>query len=382
MSAVGRYMETVLPVLLACTPAVCLSGETDKLITTAQLEKTVRQHEIPGIGVCVVNYGRVVQVEVVGERKAGSGNFMQDTDLFHIGSCTKFMTVCLAQIAVEEGRLKWDASLGALGDRLRVPVDPLLQTITLDELVTCTAGFPEDRGPAAWPDGLLTRLYSFNTNPRDGRRLLAKVRLENAGGVRKDGKYRYSNLGFCLAGIFIEEAYDRPFEDLMREKLFTPLGMASAGFGAPVWIDSEDQPWGHRDGRPASSGQEADNPQAIGPAGTVHMNLQDMGRYLLFMLGHEDVLSQPIVRRLLQPSSNADFARGWTSTECEWANGTVWIATGSNTQFFTMFLVAPEIDFAIAVSVNSGDDAASKACQDVTNGVVERLQANNKRSRQ
>ncbi len=370
-------MKTVVALLLAWVVSVSTvaAEERGSTITRSQILAVLKEHRVPGLGVCIVRDGRIVQIETEGLRKLGSDNAMGREDLFHIGSCTKFMTACLAQIAVQEGRLAWDATLGQLGNSLDLRVHPNLKDIDLEQLIMCTSGLPEDREPSVWPDGLLSDLYAFNDNPRAGRRLLARTRLKNAGEVVRDGKYRYSNLGYCLAGVFIEEAYDRPFEDLMREKIFVPLEMNSAGFGAPVWIDAQKQPWGHSGGRPAPAGREADNPLAIGPAGTVRMNLEDMGRYLQFVLGRSEILPQTTLRQLLQPPANSEFARGWLSRERDWAKGRIWLTTGSNTYFFTMFLVAPNIGFAVAVSVNSGDDAAAKACQDVVTCAVEGLKA-------
>lgn len=44
----------------------------------------------------------------------------------------------------------------------------------------------------------------------------------------------------------LETLAKKPWEDLMRERLFKPLGMDSAGFRAP----KPDQPWGHVNGTP------------------------------------------------------------------------------------------------------------------------------------
>lgn len=47
------------------------------------------------------------------------------------------------------------------------------------------------------------------------------------------GTYEYSNLGYMVAGAMAEKLTGKSWENLMRVKLFNPLGMTSAGFGAP-----------------------------------------------------------------------------------------------------------------------------------------------------
>jgi len=42
-----------------------------------------------------------------------------------------------------------------------------------------------------------------------------------------------------------ERVTDRSWEELLKERLFEPLQMTTAGFGHPGRARSVDQPWGH-----------------------------------------------------------------------------------------------------------------------------------------
>ena len=74
-----------------------------------------------------------------------------------------------------------------------------------------------------------------------------------------------------------ERVTARTWESLMQELLFAPLGIASAGFGPPGVPGELDQPWGHQ--RDPDSGNwvpsQLDNAAAPGPAGTVHITIED-----------------------------------------------------------------------------------------------------------
>src|SRR6185503_3593478 len=104
--------------------------------------------------------------------------------------------------------------------------------------------------------------------------------------VSKPGTtYLYANAGFAIAGAMAEALSDKPWEDLMRQRIFDPLGMKAAGFGAPGDAASLDQPRGHRaDGTPVHPGPGADNPAAIGPGGTVHCAIEDWAKFIAFHL--------------------------------------------------------------------------------------------------
>ena len=49
----------------------------------------------------------------------------------------------------------------------------------------------------------------------------------------KAGDFAYSNLGFIIAGAIAEARTGKSWEDLIREQIFAPLGIKSAGFGPP-----------------------------------------------------------------------------------------------------------------------------------------------------
>ena len=57
--------------------------------------------------------------------------------------------------------------------------------------------------------------------------------LKDAPANRPGSTYAYSNVGYALAGLMAEQVTGESWETLMRQRLFEPLGMASAGFGSP-----------------------------------------------------------------------------------------------------------------------------------------------------
>ena len=51
--------------------------------------------------------------------------------------------------------------------------------------------------------------------------------------VTSRGSFNYSNQGYVVAGAMMETIVGTPFETLLQEQLFAPLGMTSTGYGAP-----------------------------------------------------------------------------------------------------------------------------------------------------
>lgn len=362
----AKYLSMALMISLLGT------GKAEEFILNETLEELRSRHQIPGIGVCVLA-DNVVHIQTCGVRKSNTRNLISKDDLFHIGSCAKFMTACLVQMAVEEKKLKWSSTMEELCERHGLSVSNHLRTATIFDLVSCTSGLPEDRQPAAWPPGLLEDLYAYNSYPDKGREILSRRVLSHPYEGDRDGQQRYSNIGYCLLGHWLEKEYAEPFEELMIRKIFRPLDMTSAGFGAPVWVNRENQPWGHAGRAPTSEDEKADNPLALAPAGTVRMSLQDMGRWLNFVLDRKQLFNAPTFEAMLTPTQDGEYINGWITKHASWANGRIWIATGSNTQFFTLFVVAPHRNFAVAIAINSGDEAAGQLAGTVANECILRL---------
>jgi CubicO group peptidase (beta-lactamase class C family) len=182
----------------------------------------------------------------------------------------------------------------------------------------------------------------------------------------------------------LEKAAGKSWEELMRAMLFTPLGMESAGFGAPATLGRVDQPWGHAKGllsgiKAVSPGPRADNPAAIGPAGTVHCSLPDLARYVVFHLTGEEGASKLLKAeafRKLHTSAGADYALGWIVLEREWAGGRALMHNGSNTMFYAVVWMAPDRDCAVIVATNVGVNAAAAGCDEAAAKLIQKFFSN------
>lgn len=130
------------------------------------------------------------------------------------------------------------------------------------------------------------------------------------------GTLLYSNAGYIVAGAMLETVTGVPWETLIQQEVFAPLGMNATGLGAPGSPVTPDQPWGHE--RQADKwvaiepGPLADNPAALGPAGTVHSTLGDFARYpsahLAGARGGTAYLTKTSFEKLHTPAPGTDAA--------------------------------------------------------------------------
>eukprot|EP01124_Arcella_intermedia_P032302 TRINITY_DN7505_c0_g1_i4.p1 TRINITY_DN7505_c0_g1~~TRINITY_DN7505_c0_g1_i4.p1 ORF type:complete len:448 (-),score=100.34 TRINITY_DN7505_c0_g1_i4:16-1359(-) len=150
------------------------------------------------------------------------------------------------------------------------------------------------------------------------------------------GKFSYSLVGVGLACLVLEEVTKRAFEDLMRENVFGPLGMQSAGFGTPDigFLHKTppkegkvvpNQPWGHYRGlfqRRTICVPPWSEEYGAFSAGDVHLNMQDWLKFLGATIALSRTTSpQPPWYARGEPISVMDprlgYQRGWAITDTE-----------------------------------------------------------------
>jgi CubicO group peptidase (beta-lactamase class C family) len=184
--------------------------------------------------------------------------------------------------------------------------------------------------------------------------------------------YIYSNAGYSVAGVIAEQAMKTPWETLMKEMLFEPLRMKTAGFGAMGTPGRIDEPWQHviKDDKlfAVEPGRLSDNPPVLGPGGTIHCSIRDWAKFVIEHLqGASDagsLLKGETIELLHTPSFGGDYASGWVVTKRDWGGGKVLTHTGSNNMSFAVVWMAPKRDFAVLVASNQGGGDVAKACDE------------------
>lgn len=342
------------------------------------LEPIRVEYGLPGLSAAVIRGDAVVAVGAVGFRKEGATVRITPSDKFHIGSCTKSMTATTAAMLVQEGKLSWGTTIEDVFPELKESMHPDYRLVTLDQLLRHRGGMPNE----LIKDDLWNRIWQ-NTQimtPVEQRCFLVREVLKQGPEVKPGEKFIYSNAGYAVAGAMMEKITGEPWELLMQRYIFLPLKMDSAGFGPPAKPGQTDQPWGHilenDKWKPIPPGPGADNPAAIGPAGTVHCSIYDLAEYASFHLmaekGKGHLLNGDSFDKLHVAVSGQDYALGWGVLERGWGGGTVLSHSGSNTMFFSVIWIAPRKDFAVVVACNAGGDRAAKGCDQAASKLIQK----------
>jgi len=328
---------------------------------SARLAALLEEHDVPALGAGALRDGKLVALGAAGVRKRGSDAAVTVDDRWHLGSCTKAMTATLLGILTDEKRLHFDLALGEVLKEPEFELSPECAPITLRQLLEHRAGLSTRIPPLIW-----ARMWAAS-DQHAVRSEAVRALLLGAPPRAPGEAFEYANSGYMIAGVVAERVTGKDWETLMRERIFTPLGMTSAGFGAPGDAAELDQPWGHRadgDHDPVPPGRTGDNPPSLGPAGTVHASLRDWSR---FLAQHADAASDKTLvsaqtLAALHDPGDDDYALGWKVTKRQWAKGKVLTHTGSNTMWFAVAWVAPGRGLAVFATCNQGGDDAARAC--------------------
>ena len=314
------------------------------------LTQRIEDDTSPGMIAAIMDSEGVRAIAAAGVRKADDSQQFLETDAVHLGSMTKAMTSTMLATLVADGTFAdgWETTIGSVFPELLEEIDVNFHAVSLWQLVSMASGLKRN-AESYWAYrhlDIVAQRYEI-------------VRANLAGPpVVPAGEYSYSNLAYVVAGAMAEKLTGKSWETLMRERIFQPLGMSSAGFGTPGTPGELDQPWGHR--RDSDTGNWApsqeDNAQALGPAGTVHLTIIDWAQFAALWLPAKAplILDQGRIDHLITPVSGT-YAAGWGVVQRSWANGVAIAHSGSNTLWYATGWIAPAIDRAYFVAANAAE---------------------------
>jgi CubicO group peptidase (beta-lactamase class C family) len=218
---------------------------SEKLAAIAPLlQNVVDAGDLSGFVTLIFRKGEIAQVNTLGHRDIATKAPMTRDTLFRIASMTKPVTSAVALMLMEEGKLrledpvtKWVPELadrrvlknaeGSLDETYPSPRD-----ITIEDIFTHRSGLSyafSAVGPISKAyDKALGDVLNNNTTPDAWLKALGTLPLLYAPGERLHYSVSTDVLGFIVGRI-----ENKPFRDVLMERLFKPLGMPDTDFYVP-----------------------------------------------------------------------------------------------------------------------------------------------------
>ncbi len=339
----------------------------------AVIEKAVADFNVPGLGIAIVAGGEVVLARGFGHRDRENDLPMTPDTLFAIGSTTKAMTATVLGMMADEGKLDWDEPLVRYLPSFRLADPTVTARITARDLVTHRSGMP--RHDLLW--------YSNNEGTR--AEMIARfAHLELTGDLRE--RYQYNNLMFMTAGHLAGQLADTTWEEVMRTRLFAPLGMTRSNFAVAASQSDDNHALPYRE---TDSDELVRIPfrsiDLIGPAGSVNSSVNEMAQWLRFNLsggqvGDEQLILASTLADLHTPHMSIPPA-GPDARVSQNAYGMGWVVDvyrghrrvhhgGGIDGFSTAVSFFPDDDFGIVAFTNRGSGLGGLVSQTAADRVL------------
>jgi CubicO group peptidase (beta-lactamase class C family) len=195
---------------------------------TASLAEWMEEYRVPGVGIAVIDDCEIDWAKGYGRIHAGREVEVRTETYFEAGSVTKLLTAALVLKLVEQGELDLDRDVGDYLESWSIPSSPLRRgkEVTLRMLLSHQSGLCDSTagGGFSVEAGRVPTLVDV----LEGRSpaVNAPARLEAEPGTR----WQYSNFGYVVIQLLLEDHLQRPYTELMQEHLFGPLGMTRSTF--------------------------------------------------------------------------------------------------------------------------------------------------------
>jgi CubicO group peptidase (beta-lactamase class C family) len=267
---------------------------------------------IPGAALAVVCGSDVVHTKGYGYRSLEPRTSMTGSTIYPIASTTKAFNATLIGMLVDEGSLAWDAPVQSYLPQFRLGGPIVSATVTIRDLLAMRTGLPRHD-------------WSWIENPVTRGELVARLGLlPLSAGFRE--KFQYNNLTATTAGYLAEVVTGRRWEELIQERILSPLKMHATTFERPATGELTASYHENRS-RELILSQRLTGEVTAPSGGSMHSTVADMTKWLTFNLSGGRAKGQrPIESKTLAeiqapqvvartdpacPTPNATYGMGW-----------------------------------------------------------------------
>ena len=284
----------------------------------AYVPGAMRQWKVPGVAIAVVRNDTVLLARGYGVRTVGRPERVDSATIFAIGSASKAFTAAAVAMLVDDGKVQWDdrATQHLPGFQLYDPY--VTREISVRDLLTHRSGL--ERGDLMW----------YGTEYDRGEVLRRVRHLKPTWSLRST--FGYQNIMYIAAGEVAARVTGKTWDDVIRERIFTPLGMAASVTSVVPLKSLPNVAAPHVEVDDTVRAVPYRNIDNVGAAGSINSNVLDMAKWVRLQLGNgrfegKQLLSaasaaeaqtpQTIIRRegfwgLLHPESHfVTYGLGW-----------------------------------------------------------------------
>ena len=330
-----RLPRLALLLLASLAPAAEHHELADK-VTTA-----LKDTGAPSVSVALVEHGQLAWAQAFGKANIADNRAADTNTRYAVGSISKQFTVAAILLLQEQGKLSLDDKVAKYFPDLTDANE-----VTIRELLSHTSGY-EDYAPQDY----MIPEWTHATTPQVILERWAKKPLN----FKPGAKWQYSNTNYVLAGEIFEKASGEGLLAFLREKIFEPLHMTSAGDCSVAGADDATAYTRYGLGPPRVA--EREGPGWYFAAGELCMTASDLARWDIAFLRHQ-ILSaasyEEFTREVKLPNGDrTHYALGLSIGELR--NMPTISHGGEVSGFLALNTVFPNRDGAVVMLSNEDD---------------------------
>lgn len=248
--------------LLAALPWGGATGSNAMAEVDARLQPY--SGDVPGAALLVLRDGQPLVRRAVGLADVAAGSPVTPASNFRLASVSKAFTAASVLLLAEDGRLRLDDPVRRWLPALPASADG----VTLHHLLSHTSGLHDY-------EDLMAADFEGQVRDADVVPLLAAGAPYFAPGTA----YRYSNSGYALLALVVEQASGLAYPDFLRQRIFAPLDMS----GTVAFVDGvntvPDRAYGHSAQGEGWIRTDQSSTSAVLGDGGIYSSIDDMAKW-------------------------------------------------------------------------------------------------------
>lgn len=184
-----------------------------------RIPKIMDAYDIPGVNIALIKSGETIWTKIYGYADLKAGRKITTNTCLRAESISKSVTAWGVMKLVDQGKIDLDSSINKYIKSWDFPESEFPEEkITVRQLLSHNSGLPL---------GDFTKRYSpTKDTPSLEVSLSSEAILQQEPGM----SFSYSNVGFNLLELLIEEVTGYDFSEYMKEEILIPLGMKNASY--------------------------------------------------------------------------------------------------------------------------------------------------------
>jgi CubicO group peptidase (beta-lactamase class C family) len=320
----------------------------------AQVAGLLARYGIPGAAVGILRDGEITEF-AVGVKDAATREPSTTSTIYQCGSMTKTWTALAFMQLADEGKVVLDQPVRTCLPGFKVADDDVTARLTPRHLLNHTNGIEEDYGDPGEDTDVYQRMVG---------------NIAGAPQVFPLGRtHGYSAaLGYAILARIMEVADRKPWDDIMRDRLFAPLGLTSTN-SRHDQVAPGRMATGHLI-RSLAEGPITTPvpylPRAFGPGGNITSTAREVLTMAQILLDHgrapdgTQIVTARSVREMMQSRVPVPdpymFGPAWALglIVCDWHGETVYASDGSTIGQSARLRVLPDSNLALTLLTNGG----------------------------